>query len=250
MVCSTALAARQHLAFDGGRQEDAIAPHHRRGMTGGQRHLPGMLRSGCHSVGIPCSLETPWPPGPRHCGQFSAARPLTGGRRRRMRAWTADGHRRSSEMRRRDYRGPSRLARRVRVRATGTGDGPTSRRDERRRKQSAAGRRPTSEARVPGARFAISFNAAMKSRSARARPVPRPARARRRGRERRRLAGMAGPGPNRRLDRNRPAELVVARRREPRLEGALRRPLVAGRVRRSPLPPEHRRLRRDRCRSG
>ena len=31
------------------------------------------LRSGCQSVGIPGSLEIPCPPGPRHCGQFSAA---------------------------------------------------------------------------------------------------------------------------------------------------------------------------------
>ena len=63
--------------------------------------------------------------------------------------------------------------------------------------------------------------------------------------ERRGLARVARPGPDRRLDRDRPAVALVARRREPRLEGALRRPIVAGRVRRSPLPAEHVRRGRD-----
>ena len=31
------------------------------------------LVSGPQAVGTPLSAETPWPPGPRHCGQFSAA---------------------------------------------------------------------------------------------------------------------------------------------------------------------------------
>ena len=55
---------------------------------------------------------------------------------------------------------------------------------------------------------------------------------------RRGLAGVARHRPHRRLDRNRPANVLVARGREPRLEGALRRPIRTGRVRRSPLPAD------------
>src|SRR5687768_8955257 len=57
--------------------------------------------------------------------------------------------------------------------------------------------------------------------------VNRRAGAGRRSRERRGLARVARPGPDRRLDRDRPAVGLVPGRREPRLEGALRRPIFA-----------------------
>ena len=70
------------------------------------------------------------------------------------------------------------------------------------------------------------------------------------GHPRRRLAGLARPGAHGRLGRDRPAVEVVHRRREPRLAGAVRRTIGTRRVRRSPLPAEHVRLRRRRAGAG
>ena len=64
--------------------------------------------------------------------------------------------------------------------------------------------------------------------------IPAAALAARRG-----LARLARPGAHRRLGRDRPAVLVVTGGPEPGLEGAVRRPLRAGGLRRSPLSAEH-----------
>ena len=56
---------------------------------------------------------------------------------------------------------------------------------------------------------------------------------------RRGLARLARSGAHGRVDRDRAGLFVVAIRPEPGLEGAVRRPLRAGGLRRSPLPAEH-----------
>ena len=78
----------------------------------------------------------------------------------------------------------------------------------------------------------------------------RPRRGRRAAGRGRRLARVARPEPRRRLRRDGPAEPLVARGRRPRLEGAFRLALDAGRLRQPPLPVERERRHRQGAREG